>query len=434
MKFSKILILVLLACNGLFAQSIVKDTLNVKKPKEGNLYYQKSDRNLYLYRYGFEKMETSKESEPIKPIDPIIPEDPNKISIPVGLIMWDNWEHDYWNETKDMDKLLINHISRNRYTATVFGDKFNLVPFYGQHTAPEKIMIRYNVKWNQSLGRNTYDSLERFVNVKFDKNQSDTEREIKYYRDAGFDFMVFNYYSDESYLSETRRDFVAMQNKLGMKMTFKIQNKRTDKEVDYIADLMTKDYWFNIDNKPVLYLNSGDFEDLPRYKNALKSKNGKDIYVVYYGFNGYPADWNDYLQKGNNAVSAYNTSIGGTSTQEEQISKEVSDRENWMGQFKPTHVKIIPVLSLGIENLDKRTELTPPSEQVGIIYKANIEQINRKNILVKDFIKKYPDKVPAIIWYSANEIMEGGASIVPKILKNGTIDTTILDTIGKHLN
>ncbi len=441
MKIKKILLILILSIlwhSVLFAQSVVKDTSNVKRPIVGKLYYQKTDNNLYLYRNGFELVDLYQENIIVPPdtsiVEPPKPIDPEKISIPVGLIMWDNWEHDYWNETKDMDKLLINHISRNRYTATVFGDRFNLVPFYGQHTAPEKIMIRYNVKWNQSLGRNTYDSLERFVTVKFDKNQSDIEREVKYYRDAGFDFLVFNYYSDESYLSETRRDFVAIQNKLGMKMTFKIQNKRSDKEVDYIADLMTKDYWFNIDNKPVLYLNSGDFGDLQRYKNALKAKNGKDIYVVYYDFNGYPGDWNDFLQKGNNAVSAYNTTIGGISTAEQQLQKEVSDRENWMGQFKPTHVNIIPVLSLGLENLDQRTELTEPGKQVGIIYKANFEQINRKNILVKEFIKKYPDKVPALIWNSGNEIMETGESLVPKKLKNGTIDTSILDAVSKHLN
>jgi hypothetical protein len=294
-------------------------------------------------------------------------------------------------------------------------------------------MIRYNVRWDASLGRNAYDSVEKVVNVKFDKNQADTEREVKYYRDGGFDFLVFNYYSDESYLSETRRNFVEMQNKLGMKMTFKIQNKRSDKEVNYITDLMTKDYWFNIDNKPVLYLNSGDFEDLPRYKNALKSKNGKDIYVVYYDFNGYPTDWNDYLKKGNNAVSAYNTSIGGWATQEQQIAKEVSDRDNWVGQFNATHVSIIPVLSLGIENLDKRTDLKGDGSPVGVVESANMEQINRKIVYMKDFIKKYPNKVPAIIWNSGNEIMESGLSIVPKRLKNGTIDTTILDAISKHL-
>ena len=62
MKLSKILILVLIAFNSLFAQSVVKDTSNVKKPKEGGLYYQKSDRNLYLFRNGFELVDLYRSS------------------------------------------------------------------------------------------------------------------------------------------------------------------------------------------------------------------------------------------------------------------------------------------------------------------------------------------------------------------------------------
>lgn len=373
---------------------------------------------------------------------PVLPQEPisveakpivDKIKIPVGLIMWDNWERDYWNDKNPKYDYLINHISRNRYSATYWGDKFDLVPFYGQHVPAEKVIIRYNVKWNQQLGRNTYDSLEKSVTVRYDKNQADTEREVKYYRDAGFDFLCFNYYSDESYLSETRKYFVSMQNKLGMKMTFKIQRGRTNAEIDYITNLMTKDYWLHIDNKPVLYLNSDDFEDLNRYSSALRAKNGKDIYVVYYTFNGYPTDWQDYLQKRNDAICSYNTSAGSFSTQEQQIAKEVSDRESWMQQYKHTHVKIIPILSLGLENLDQRTDILKSDNPVTLVESANFEQINRKNVLIKDFINKYPDKVPAILWYSANEILEGGKSMIPKKLKDGRIDTSILDAVGRHL-
>lgn len=357
----------------------------------------------------------------------------DKIKVPVGLIMWDNWEHDFWSESKDMDKLLTNHISRNRLTATTWGEKFNLVPFYGQHTAPEKITIRYNVRWDQSLGRNIYDSLERFVTVKYDKNAADTEREVKYYRDAGFDFLCFNYYADNSYLSETRRDFVAMQNKLGMKMTFKVYPNRSIEEIEYITNLMTKDYWFRINGKAALWMNSGDFGDLPKYQAALRAKNGGEIYVVYFGFDGYPGDWNDYQTRRNDGISAYNTTIGGYATAEQQLQKEVNDREAWMGQFKATHVQLIPVLSLGLENLDLRTELGSGGKAVGIIEAASLEQVSRKCELMRDFLKKYPEKVPAIIWNSANEINESGQSMVPKLRRDGSIDTSRLDAVGRWL-
>lgn len=366
-------------------------------------------------------------------VPPVVDPVADKIKVPVGLIMWDNWTYDYWNDPKPKYDYLINHITRNRYTATVWGQKYNLVPFYGSYHAPEKVKIRTNVKWNQELGRNTYDEIEKWVEVKYDKTAADTEREVRYYREAGFDFLCFNYYNTDSYLSEARQHFVAMQNKLGMKMTLKVQNKRSDAEIANIAELMTKDYWFRINNKAVLYMNSGDFGDLPKYQAALRALGGGEIYVVYYGFDGYPGDWSDYLAKRNDAISAYNTTIGGNATAEQQLLKEVADRESWMGQYKATHVQLIPVLSLGLENLDLRTDLGSGGKPVGVIEAASVEQVNRKFELMRDFIKKYPDKVPAVIWNSANEINESGESFVAKKLRNGTIDTSRLDVAKRWL-
>lgn len=542
----KLLILLLFAMQS-YAQTVVTDTSNVRKPSQGKLYYQKKDKALYLYRDAF--VEISKPTTaPIVITPPVFPKPPvdikgdelllgywdsperlliakringqyylmqtnterayyvprginlinnnatkinvnslpsivsqnselgglypatnfpeadflklgfkinsqgefvkstntteskptlpsnDKINIPVGLIMWDNWERDYWADPKPKYDYLINHISRNRYSATYWGDKFNLVPFYGQHIAPEKVKIRYNIQYNASIGRNTFDEIERTVNVKYDKTAADTEREVKYYRDAGFDFLVFNYYNIDSYLSETRQQFQNMSNKQGMKMTIMCSSGRSDLEIEQITTQMLRDYWFRIDNKPVLYMTSGDFSDLPKYQSALRAKGGGEIYVVYYSHSGYPFDWSEYVTNRNNAISAYNTSIGGNATQEQQIAKEVSDRENWMRQYKHTDVQLIPLLSLGIENLDSRTDLGISNSVGWSVESANTEQIGRKCKLMQEFIKKHPEKIPAILWYSANEINEGGRSFVPKKLKNGKIDTTELDAVSLWQN
>lgn len=355
------------------------------------------------------------------------------IKVPVGLIMWDNWVYDYWNDPNPKYDYLINHISRNRYTATYWGHKFNLVPFYGSYHAPEKVKIRTNVRWSQELGRNLFDEIEKWVEVKYDKTAADTEREVKYYRDAGFDFLCFNYYNTDSYLSEARQHFVAMQNKLGMKMTLKVQNRRSDTEIANIVNLMTKDYWFRINGKAVLYMNGGDFDDLPKYQAALRTAQGGEIYVVYYGFDGYPGDWADYQAKRNDAISGYNTTIGGYATAEQQLQKEINDREAWMGQYKATHVQLIPILSLGLENLDLRTDLGSGGKAVGIIEAASVEQLSRKIESARDFVKKYHDKVPAIIVNSGNEINESGESMVPKRLRDGRIDTSRLDAFARWL-
>jgi len=547
MKRTLTALLLILISWATMAQTVVKDTANVRKPAYGKLYFQKSDTTLYLYAGGYKPLsrtaampggsEIINPSEPkptpittpdipigyweqpdriliakaiagkyylmqtnaansyyvprgrnlltdtrtrvsnattaativsstsaiggLAPADnfpeaeflklgytknqqgeyvvtPSVVEEPpvpnnQKIKIPAGLIMWDNWVYDYWNDPNPKYDYLINHITRNRYTATVFADKYNLVPFYGSWHAPEAVKIRTNVKWNQALGRNTYDEIEKNVIVRYDKTAADTEREVRYYREAGFDFLCFNYYNTDSYLSEARQHFVAMADKLGMQMTIKVQNRRSDAEIAHIAGLMAQPYWFRINGKAVLYMNANDFDDLPKYQAALRQRGGGEIYVVYYGFDGYPGDWADYQAKRNDAISGYNTTIGGTATAEQQLQKEVSDRDAWMGQFKATHVQLIPILSLGLENLDLRTDLGSGGKAVGIIANASLEQQSRKFELVRDFILAHPGKVPAIIWNSANEINESGDSYVPKRLRNGTIDTSRLDVAKRWL-
>ena len=543
MKIKKILLTLILSvlwCGVLFAQNIVKDTNNVRKPIVGKLYYQKTDNNLYLFRNGFELVDLYAENIVVPPDTSIanppigekeyiigfwdVPnrilvsklingkyylmqrgnlssyhvargkdllsdsrtqvtaseailkaivsensglgglEKPNnfpesdflamgyyknsngeyvpngstlpipitdKIKIPVGVIMWDNWQRDYWNDANPKYDYLINHISINRLAVTEWQHKFNLLPFYGQYHSPEKIKIRYNVRWSQADGRNLYDEREAMVEAKFDKTSSDTEREVRYYKNAGIDWLCFNYYADDSYLSETRREFVDMPDKMGMKMTFLAASNRSDKEIDYITTLMTKDYWFRIDNKPVLYLESHHFPDLPKYRASLSAKGINDIYVVYFSMGGYPGDWQDIQSKRCNAVGAYSTFPEWQSA-EELISQEVAGRETWMGQFKNTNVSIIPVITNGFENLHKRTSLA--TEKTRYTEGATMEQIDRKTKLVGEFVKKYPTKVPAILWYAGNELLEcGEMSLVPKKLKNGTIDTSVLDTISKHL-
>ena len=367
--------------------------------------------------------------EPIATTPPIVPNS-GKIKIPVGAIMWDGWYRDYWNDEDPKYDLLINHVSKSRLIATEWMDQFNVVPFYGQYHEPENIIIRYNVKWSPELGRNTYDEMERTVKVRYDKTQADTEREIQYYAESGFDFFCFNYYNSDSPLSEARLQFVNAENKRGMKMTFMLASNRSDAEIDYITDLMMKDFWFKIDGKPVLYFNNRDMLDLARYRSAMSKKGGAEIYVVYYSMGGVPSDFSQYLQFGAKAGSSY-TIFNESTTAEEFIKVEVQHRENWMNQFKASGIQMIPTLTTGFENLHHRSSLD--NEKVPIIQKASLAQIEQKLELVKDFINKNPQNVPAVLWYAGNEILESGNPIVPTKRKDGTIDTSMLDTIRKHL-
>jgi PhoPQ-activated pathogenicity-related protein len=113
------------------------------------------------------------------------------------------------------------------------------------------------------------------------------------------------------------------------------------------------------------------------------------------------------------------------------IKAEVEARNTWMGQYKNTQIDLIPVLTTGFENLFNRSSLD--TEQAAFIEKATLPQLEEKLELMKVFIKEHPEKVPAVLWYAANEILESGNPIVPTKRRDGTIDTSVLDTIKKHL-
>jgi hypothetical protein len=353
-----------------------------------------------------------------------------KIKIPVGAIMWDSWYRDYWNDVNPKYNLLINVVSKQRLIATEYMDKFSVVPFYGQYHEPESIKIRYNVRWSQELGRNAFDEVERPVKVRFDKTQADAEREIQYFADAGFDFFCFNYYNSDSPLSEARLQYVNAANKRGMKMTIILAPQRSDKEIGYITDLMLKDYWFKIDNKPVLYFDKNDISDLAKYRSEFAKKGGGEIYFVYYNGGGYPDGLTIFQENGAKAASSYTLFIG-QGNAAELIKAEVVARESWMRQFQHTGLNLIPVLTTGFENLYNRSSLD--IEPVKYVEKASLSQIDEKLELMKGFIKQYPDKVPAVLWYAANEILESGNPIVPTKRRDGSIDTSMLDAIKRHL-
>jgi hypothetical protein len=353
-----------------------------------------------------------------------------KIKIPVGVIMWDVYYRDYWNDKNPKFDPLINYVSETRLVATEWRDKFNVVPFYGQYHEPEKIKIKFNVRWDEASAQNRYNEVEREVTVKFDKNQEDADREIQYYDNAGIDFLCFNYYNDNSPLSQARLMFVASEYKRNMKITFMLAPNRSDIEINYITDLMLKDYWFKIDKKPVLYFTKEDMGDLEKYRSYLRAKDGGDIYVVYFSAGAYPGDFADYQKFKVNAASSYTLSIG-SGDADMMIKGEVKARNVFMSQFKESFVNLIPVLSTGFENLYQRSSIIQKDGQV--ITKATLPQLEEKLELMKVFIQEYPHKVPAILWYAANEVLESGNPIVPTKSPDGKIDTSVLDTIAKHL-
>jgi hypothetical protein len=104
----KKLLILLLVTFGSYAQSVVKDTANVKKPAEGKLYYAKNTQQLYLYRKGFE------------PIGKAAIHDGSPVIIPASQLQ--EIHLGYWENS---DRILV---------AKLLGGKYHLLQTNQAHT------------------------------------------------------------------------------------------------------------------------------------------------------------------------------------------------------------------------------------------------------------------------------------------------------------
>lgn len=93
MKNKTILILMLLSQLAI-GQNVIKDTLNVKKPAKGKLYFQEKDNNLYLYKKSFELIKTNEQI--------ITPPPPTQQEVILG----------YWS---DVSKVLVAKVVKSDY-------------------------------------------------------------------------------------------------------------------------------------------------------------------------------------------------------------------------------------------------------------------------------------------------------------------------------
>jgi hypothetical protein len=84
-----------------------------------------------------------------------------------------------------------------------------------------------------------------------------------------------------------------------------------------------------------------------------------------------------------------------------------------------------------MEELGLRTSIDP--QRGPGCEAATLDEIKIKCELMADFVNKNLDKIPAVLWYAGNEILEGGVSLVPKKLIDGTIDNSVLETVSRYI-
>lgn len=367
-----------------------------------------------------------------------------KIKIPVGVISWDAWYTDYWNkrpegipDNKWQDMKLINITTMNRYVLSYIKEKYNqhLVPFWGQQNLPpENVKIYTDVKWDQAAGRNVYKEHTRPVTVAFNLDQKACDKELDYMAKAGIDYILFNFYRDDSPLSLARQLYVASTNKQGVKMSLIMGSGKEDSYVNYITDLMMQDYWFKIDGKPVMFFWPWNTTDqLQLYRNAYAKKSGGgELYVsimregCYFG----DEDVQKMVNENIDAVSAYSQTTDGNTHAESIMRAEVNGRNEVRTRMPDKD--IIPNMTLGVENYFCRNDLVNKGDEFRK-EKASLAEIDEKFASLAGFIDANHAKVKTFIIYSWNEICESGLPICPTLNADGSINTDVIDRISEWI-
>ena len=360
-----------------------------------------------------------------------------KVSVPIGVIMWDGWFEDYQLTPRNgiggtpYDQG-INQTSSLRVELTEFSS-LNLVPFYGQQgLTPEDIIILANGYWNGT--ENVFDEVHKNVTVKFDRPQIAMDKEIGFALDAGIDYMAFNWYSPyDTPMGEAQVKFAASTAKSTMKMCYLSGpiGWNIPVNVDYITDMMMETYYQQIDSKPLLYVNDdwlnqtyGGVTILQLIKNSYSSKSsGGTIYVVYYsGGRDYPTDDSKFTTHGMSGSSIYTTYAVGDPTPRSHarlMADEVSLRTSFISS---SGRDMVPVITTGFLNLSKRSSLVG-GDNNNYTEIATSGQMDTKMTNLISFINSNT-RVKSMLFYAWNENSESGNPICPT-LTSGTTSVTV---------
>jgi len=377
----------------------------------------------------------------------------NKITIPIGAIMWDGWYEDYQLNPRtgisgNPYERGINQASSLRWDLTEFAS-LNVVPFYGQQNlTPETIEIITKVTWNPTLGENEYETTHKKVTCKFDRSQAAFDKEIGFALDAGIDYMAFNWYSPyDTPMAEGQRKFVDSNNRETMKMCYLSGpiGWNIPINVDYITDRMLESYYQQIDGKPLLFVNDDWLNQtyagttiLQSIMNSYASKSrGGSIYVVYMsGGRDYPTDESKYSNHRMSCASIY-TTYGvegyGPRPHTQIMDDEVRLREYFI---KNSGRDIIPVVTTGFVNANKRSEiglLDPINYYNNYTEAATTSQMDTKMTNLISFIENNPTRTKAILFYAWNENSESGNPICPTLTSGTTsINVSSLNVSGSN--
>jgi len=355
MKFTKLLFLILSLSVGSFAQNVVKDTANIRKPKEGILYYQKTDRNLYLYRNGFELVKTdSKEVEfPEDSIiaNPPIPGDGNALISDVPKFVW------VWGffsgkiEQGNLESNRVHYAEQSAMTDKRFREQR---PFYAYDINPIKVQVGY--KYDQSQNKWLFD--ERIADTDWQMTQSICDQNIDYLIKSGLQYFNFIYYPNGNDGGIFRNLFENSTNKRGVKAAYTIgllggnakeypnPNDDYTKNIKHFVWALKQDWYQKIDGKPIVFYYSTE-EETKRNLERVRQLYGGEMYEVYVE-SGFGSDYRPVVNNGMKARSWYYV-YNGDSNGSHDINSVINETISGTNGIISNNFQVVPTFTIAFD-------------------------------------------------------------------------------------
>lgn len=350
--------------------------------------------------------------------------DNEKISIPVGVIMWSGW-HTTLSPDDPID------ITKETRYALSLPQTRNQAPFYSTYHAPE---VLNKHRWNQDYKRWEWDKVTATVRFNGDR-PGVIEKQVDYAVSAGIDYFLFNYYTDATPMSIERRQFEALPNKRGLKGAYLMENIGGDPQTEAkrIAAAFRQDWYQKIDGKPLLVLpasGSYDFDRIYAVFQAIKQAYGGEIYTVLQMM-GYPVEMAGEIRKrGYDSHSRYST--WGGWNQGDRSHRYIMDREwEWYQDSKKQSVDFTPNITTSFYQYGAKVSWGEDPENYS--EKATDAEVHEQWRRLAQHVKGNP-QVKTVYAYSWNEFSEGGRTICPQLRTDGTIDDSTLKIIAQYLN
>lgn len=347
-----------------------------------------------------------------------------KIKVPVGVIRWDAFNKTIYNRNVDSTW---NDPTPEERSALSKEEFYDLQPYHAKRIPGN--YIDKNVRYDSSGW--VFQNI--FNNVEFNGDSVEVVNQDNIYAQrAGIDYWLFLYYpTGETPLANTRVVYESLVDKKGIKAAFTcgLLGRNRDQNLQHIVDSFDKDWYQKIDGKPLLFAESGKDADV----NEIKARYGKPIYIVDFNMvgGGIASEAATRINsQGYQAGSWYSTWPAGDGLHSSAMRNEFFVLDS----YKNTSFQVVPNLTINFHQ-KARSEFysTIGRGSPGYSTRATLAENRQQFEYFKNFIDQNPNQVKTMIMYSWNEHSEGGIVMCPRLNRDNTINTDLIDLAAEYL-